>query len=334
MLYLKYDEVVPILAEKLEKRGCGHETAVKVAQVATGISLDGVYSHGINRFKRLVLSIDSGICMADLVAEKTGGFGGFERWDGQRGIGIINALCCTDRAVELAKAHGIGCVALRNTNHWFRAGTYGWRIADAGMIGIVFTNTKSNMVYQGTMDRILGTTPLVISVPRSAGHVVADVSLGEYSYGKLQLAALDGKQMATPAGYDKDGNLSTDPNAVMQEARLLPLGEWKGSALNLLLDLVASSMSLGNSACDVREIPGDENSISQTFIAINSRAINSAEDEEEIVNRLLNNLLNAKLAPGYSSVRYPSQNVIKNRTENSEKGIPVNETVWNDILAL
>ena len=140
--------------------------------------------------------------------------------------------------------------------------------------------------------------------------------------------------MPKPAGYDSNDNISTDPMAVMKEARLLPLGEYKGSAINLLLDLIASSTSLGNSACDVRDIPGDENSISQTFIAINSRAVNSPEEEDAISDRLLSHLLNARPAPGFSAPRYPGQNVLKTRAENTELGIPVEESVWQDILNL
>lgn len=334
MLRIKYEEAVAVMEKKLIAHGVAADRAHIIADTAAGISRDGIYSHGINRFKRLILSIDSGICDPAASPERIAGFGAFERWDGNHGIGIINAMTCTDRAIELARAHGIACVSLRNTNHWFRGGTYGWRIAEAGMIGIVFTNTKSNMVYHGTLDRVLGTTPLVMALPRSTGPVVADVSLGEYSYGKLQLADLAGKQMDKPAGYDSNDNISRDPMAVMKEARLLPLGEYKGSAINLLLDLIASTTSLGNSACDVRNIPGDENSVSQTFIAINSRAVNDAKDEEEIADRLLSHLLNARPAPGFSAPRYPGQKVLQVRKDNMANGIPVEEAVWQAILDL
>lgn len=334
MLRIKFEEAVAVMERKLIAHGVEAGRARTVAETAAGISRDGIYSHGINRFKRLILSIDSGICDAAAAPERIAGLGGFERWEGNHGIGIINAMACTDRAIELARAHGVACVSLCNTNHWFRGGTYGWRIAEAGMTGIVFTNTKSNMVYHGTLDRVLGTTPLVIALPRSSGPVVADVSLGEYSYGKLQLADLAGKQMDKPAGYDCGDNVSRDPKAVMKEARLLPLGEYKGSAINLLLDLIASTTSLGNSACDVRDIPGDENSVSQTFIAINSRAVNCAQAEEEIADRLLSHLLNARPAPGFSAPRYPGQNVPQVRAENTANGIPVDEAVWQAILDL
>mgnify|MGYP000031309154 CR=1 FL=1 len=50
------------------------------------------------------------------------GFGAFERWDGHRGFGPLNAKLAMDRAVELAKEFGMGIVALGNNNHWMRGG--------------------------------------------------------------------------------------------------------------------------------------------------------------------------------------------------------------------
>lgn len=43
-----------------------------------------------------------------------------EQWDGHLVPGVLNAIKATDGAVGLAKANGIGCVALANTNHWIR----------------------------------------------------------------------------------------------------------------------------------------------------------------------------------------------------------------------
>lgn len=330
---IRYEEAVKVMMRKLEGRGIEQSRACAVAETIAGISRDGVYSHGINRFKRMILSIDNGTCKPNETPECVAKLGSFERWDGKAGMGIVNALTCTDRAIELAKEHGIACVSLGNTNHWFRAGTYGWRMAEAGMYGIVFTNSDATIVYHGTLDRVLGTTPLVLAVPRNEGPIVADVSLGEYSYGKLQLAKLAGKQMPKPAGYDSENQLSTDPTSVMKEARLLPLGEYKGSAINLLLDLMTSATGLGRAACEISETPGDE-IVSQMFIAINSRAVNSTEEEEAIINRQLDYLLKARPAPGFSSPRYPGQNIMKTRAENTQNGIPVDDKIWQDILEI
>ena len=51
-----------------------------------------------------------------------------------------------DRALDLSRSHGLGCLALGNTNHWMRGGTYGWQAAEAGFIGICWTNTMPNLL--------------------------------------------------------------------------------------------------------------------------------------------------------------------------------------------
>ena len=59
------------------------------------------------------------------LAKPVGSLGALEQWDGKMGIGPLNAEFAMNRAVELSKDHGIGCVGLSNTNHWMRAGPYG-----------------------------------------------------------------------------------------------------------------------------------------------------------------------------------------------------------------
>ena len=130
----------------------------------------GVYSHGLNRFPRVVEYLKKGEIDPKVKAEKIMGFGAFERWDGHRGFGPLNAKLAMDRAVELAKEFGMGIVALGNNNHWMRGGSYGWQAADQGCIGICWSNTCPNMPAWGGMDRKIGNNPLIFAVPRSNGE--------------------------------------------------------------------------------------------------------------------------------------------------------------------
>ena len=104
---------------------------------------------------------------------------------GGGGPGNLNAQASMSRAMALGREHGIGCVALGNTNHWMRGGTYGWQAADAGMIGICWTNTLANLPAWGAKMPGLGNNPLVIAVPRPEGHVVLDMAMSQFSYGAL-----------------------------------------------------------------------------------------------------------------------------------------------------
>ena len=72
-------------------------------------------------------------------------FGGIEQWSGNLGPGILNALHATETVMKLAKQHGIGCVALRNTNHWMRGGHL-WMAGSKGWL-CIYCLDKHNSQY-------------------------------------------------------------------------------------------------------------------------------------------------------------------------------------------
>jgi len=165
---IPFEEVQQTLAAVLRKLGFRADRAATGARLFAETTRDGVYTHGINRFPRYVAQIRAGTVIVDAEPECAHAFGAIERWDGQLGPGNLNALAMMDRAMTLSREHGIGCVALANTNHWMRAGTYGWQAAEAGFVGICWTNTMPNLPPWGGVDRVIGNNPLVIGVPRPA----------------------------------------------------------------------------------------------------------------------------------------------------------------------
>jgi 3-dehydro-L-gulonate 2-dehydrogenase len=129
----------------LLKEGFTPDRALQCAVNFTGNSVDGIYTHGVNRFPRFVQYIKEGFVKVNAMPSLESKYGGVEQWSGNLGPGILNAIHATETVMRLAKQHGIGCVALRNTNHWMRGGTYGWMAAKAGYVFIGWTNTIANM---------------------------------------------------------------------------------------------------------------------------------------------------------------------------------------------
>ena len=240
---LPFEEVKACLCQVLAGRGCPEKKAEKVAHEMARNSLEGVYTHGINRFARLIRNIDEGIVRPGAEPEVTVRMGAMEQVDGHLGLGITNAWFSMEEAVKLAKSYGIGLVALRNTNHWMRAATYGYQACDAGMAAVCFTNTMPNMPTWGAVDSRIGNNPLVFAFPRREGHLITDMAMSQFSYGALELARLQGRQMAIDAGFDTAGNLTRDPDSVIKSQRILPTGYWKGAALSFMLDIFAGVLS-------------------------------------------------------------------------------------------
>ncbi|HWR45643.1 3-dehydro-L-gulonate 2-dehydrogenase [Sporomusa sp.] len=318
----------------LVNRGFSDEMAAESARLMTETSCDGVYSHGVNRFPRVVEYIDKGYIDVKAVPTKIDGIGGFERWDGNLGMGNINAQKCMDRAIELAREYGIGCVAIKNTNHWLRGGAYGWQAADAGCIGICWTNTQPNMPAWGAKDRRIGNNPLIVAVPRKEGHVVVDMAMAQFSYGKMENCKIKGELLPVPGGYDLEGNLTCDPAAIEKTWRVLPIGYWKGSGLSILLDLTATLLAGGSSSYQVGQLGGDEYQLSQVLIAIDVTKIAGDAFLEQAVNEVLADVKASVRVDEDKEVLYPGERVLKIRAEHLKNGIPVDEGVWNKIKSL
>ena len=318
----------------LIKKGCDEATADLSAQLMTETSCDGVYSHGVNRFPRVVEYIDKGYIDVKAKPTKTDGMGAFERWNGNLGLGNVNAKLSMDRAIALAREHGIGCVALANTNHWLRGGSYGWQAAEAGCVGICWTNTQPNMPAWGARDRRIGNNPFIMAVPRKEGHVVVDIAMAQFSYGQMENKALRGEMLPVPGGYDEHGNLSCDPKEIAKTWRVLPIGYWKGSALSIVLDLVATVLSGGRSVSAIGKMTSDEYSLSQMFIAMDATRIAGEDYLAAAVNEVLDNLHGSTRVDPAKPVLYPGENSLAIRNSNLANGIPVDDGVWAKIQSL
>jgi 3-dehydro-L-gulonate 2-dehydrogenase len=327
---ISYQEVYENLFRVLRKTGFANERAELCARLFADTSRDGVYSHGLNRFPRFMETIRNGIVDIDAEPELVAARGAFERWDGRHGPGNLNAYGSMQRAIALAREHGIGCVALRNTNHWMRGGSFGWQAADAGVIGICWTNTMPNLPPWGTSEPRLGNNPLVIAVPREQGHIVLDMAMSQFSYGTLESYRMRGEQLPVIGGFDVHGNLTRDPAAIEASRRPLPIGYWKGSGLALMLDILAAALSDGQATHHVKADILKETSLSQTFIAFDLPSIDKDESTTPLINAVLEFVQGADEA-GRGEVRYPGQRTLAIRRQNLTEGIPVEADVWEQI---
>jgi 3-dehydro-L-gulonate 2-dehydrogenase len=334
MKRIPLEEAERTLAAVLVKLGASDERAGKCAKLFVETTRDGVYTHGINRFPRLVVMIKNGAVDVKAEAECVAGFGALERWDGRGGLGNLNAQAAMARAIELGRTHGIGCVAMGNTNHWMRAGSYGWQAADAGMIGICWTNTQPNLPTWGGIDPVLGNNPLVLAVPRRRGPMVLDMAMSQFSYGALEAYRKRGEMLPVDGGFDEKGNLTRDPGAIERTLRPLPVGYWKGAGLSMLLDAIAAMMSLGRATHLLSLDPLLEIGVSQMFITMNPAALGKAEQAEQIADAVVDSIHASTPAREGDRLRYPGEKTLRVRAENEKLGLPVEEAVWEQILAM
>jgi len=320
MIRVSYAQLYDAVLRALMTTAIDSGRATLCARLIADTTRDGVYSHGLRMFPRLMTMIGSGVVDATARPIRIAGHGALERWDGCSGVGNLNAHACMDAAIGLARTHGIGCVALANTNHWMRGGTYGWQAADAGVIGICWTNTLPNLPRWGDVVPSLGNNPLVIAVPRagSDAHVVLDMAMSQFSYGALASYRLRNELLPVVGGYDSSGELTRDPAAIEASRRPLPIGFWKGSGLSIVLDAVAAILANGRATHEIDTNPERETDLSQVFIAIDPASVGDIGETARIAGGIL----------GHLRARYPGERTIETRRRSLTEGIPVEEPDW------
>jgi len=331
MLRIPYPDLESAFLKAILHLGVPPDRAPLCARLYAETDLDGVRTHGLARFPRFSAMIRNGNIVPTATPTLTSGFGAIERWNGHLGPGNLNAHAAMARAIELARANGIGAVALANTNHWMRGGSYGWQAATQGLFGICWTNTLANTPAWGTAKPTIGNNPIILAIPRSEAPVVLDMATTQFSMGSLSSYVQRKAQLPVPGGYDAQGNLTTDPAAIEASQRTLPIGFWKGSGLSLTLDMFAAMLSGGNSTHQLPLDPLKESGLSQFFLAIDPTNFADPAQLSQIAESILTDLHAAPPIDGTRPPRYPGEETLRLREENLAQGVPVDETLWQKL---
>jgi len=335
------NDYIRIPAEKMQseftrillKAGFTEERAKTCAGIFTMNSIEGVYSHGVNRFPRFIKNTLEGFIKPDAVPSLIHKAGAIEQWTGNVGPGPLNATFATDRVIELARENGIGLLAMANTNHWMRAGAYGRQAAKKGFVMICWTNTCPNMPMWGAKDPRLGNNPFVIAVPYRDEGIVLDFAMTLYSYGKMENYKREGKKLPYQGGFNINGDLTNDPAEILESWRPLPAGYWKGAALSLFLDILASILSGGLSTHQISSCLS-ESCVSQVFIAINLRNLGNFSSIENSIDLIIKDIKGSIPENDNTKIRYPGEYIADIRKENMNNGIPVDRDLWGKICSL
>ncbi len=225
--------------------------AEQAADVLIAADRRGIDSHGVARFKAYCDLLAAGgvrpFATVSLLRETPS----TAALDGGNGLGLVVGPRANAIAIEKALATGTGWVTVRNSTHYGIAGYYALAAAERGLIGWSMTNAARAVVPPSGAERMLGTNPIAVAFPGgdSESPIVIDFATSAVAFGKIQIAMRARKPV--PEGWivDRDGQPTTDPNAVGAGGALLPLGGdlvhggHKGYALGALVDLLCGVLS-------------------------------------------------------------------------------------------
>lgn len=265
-----------LAAAILVTAGAGEGEAAAVARYLVKSDLVGHASHGVLRVKQYVEQIQNGqiVCRTEPHVINDGP--GFAVLEGGLGFGQIGAEQATRLVCKKARTQGIALVALRNSAHVGRLGDWVELAAELGCVSFHFVNTLAmpRVAPWGGREGRLSTNPLAWGMPvTNREPIVVDLTTSVVAEGKVRLHRDAGTPV--PAGWivDRDGQSSTDAQALYEGGSLLPLGGLdaghKGYALSLMVDLMAGAISGGGASGADRKV----NCNNFTVIAIDASQI-------------------------------------------------------------
>lgn len=321
-------------ARVFENQGVYRDDAMVVSDVLVEANLRGHDSHGVVRIPKWVAGIKAKAinpaCQPSLVVN----FGSVAVLDGDRGLGPVVASRAIKLAVEKARAFGMSAVSVRNSSHIGMLAWYAEQLAQAGLIGMVTTNTEPGVAPYGAMDKVLGTNPLALGCPTSDRPIILDMSTSVVARGKIVLAQRAGKPIPEGWAVDQRGHPTTDPNEALKGA-LLPIGGPKGSGLSVFVDILSGALSGSEVATGVAGtmIMSNQSTKGDFFLAINP-AMFCAEDQFIAkIDSLRHQIRSARPAAGFERVLAPGDFEAAVRAQKEEE-MEIDEDLFQEIDSL
>jgi L-2-hydroxycarboxylate dehydrogenase (NAD+) len=327
MLRVPARAVTGLLTDSFVAAGLPDADAVRCAELMTEADLTGADGHGVFRLPQYIRRLKAGGFNAHpKIAVKRSG-PATALVDGDNGMGHLVMTRAASEAIALAKHAGVSWVGVRRSNHAGPAGLYAEMPAAHGMIGIYAAIANANhMATWGGADLLLGTNPLAIGVPSGAGPLILDMATSIVAYGTVKKYALRGLTM--PEGWfvkPETGEAITDPSR-SHEGQLLPMGEYKGSGLALMLGLlggVLNGAAFGRDVVDFNADDASETNTGHFMVAIDVARFLPFSTFTAEVDRHVGDFRNSKRLPGVDEIRLPGDRRSECRAERLRDGVPI-----------
>lgn len=247
--------------------------------------------------------------------------------DGHKGFGQVIARRAMDLAITKARDVGIGIVGVRHSNHLGITAYHAMRAADQQMIGLCLTNAGPEMAPWGGITPTIGTNPWGIAAPSDLGfHLVLDMALSTSGKGMVRWHQREGRSIPTDWAYDKDGNLTDDPEKAM-DGPLVPIGAFKGTGLSIMTDILCGVLTGAAFGLTPYRDPTNHD-VGHQLIAIDIARFIPYGDYIQRVHQFCDELKASALAPGFTEVLLPGELEHRRSVERQANGIAVDlETI-------
>lgn len=322
--YIKSNLLIDWAKSCLMCFGFSEEHAEFASKSLVQTSLWGIDSHGIARLPHYLnrIKAESLNPTPKIAIENTGPCS--SNVNGDHGLGIVVMGDSTKEAISLANKNGIGIVGVRESSHCGAIGIYGRMIANAGLVGIVFTHSDSFVAPHRGFKKFLGTNPICITAPNADGPPVClDMATSEKAFNYVMNARLENRKIPDNVGYDNEGNPTENPHDI---ASLRPMAEHRGYALAFMIDLLCgplNGMPFGLNIPSMYEDLTENRHLGSLVIAIDPKRFFGGLDLSKTVANMVASARTQFVKNKDEPVLAPGDDQYAKEKERLKNGIPV-----------
>ena len=326
---LSLDEIFNLAKKTLLANGCDDETSSILADLIMKAERDGSLSHGLFRLPAYVSGLKSG---------KINGKGKPEiKKISPSVIKVLGNNCLAPvvlnkgipELIKAAKENGIAVLAINNSHHMAAMWPETEMIAEQGLVAFACTSYKPMVAPAGGKKSLFGTNPISFAWPRKGKTpVVYDMATASMAMGEVQVAKREGHKVPLGTGLSKDGKETTDPGEIADGGVLLPFGGYKGSAIAMMVELLAGSLVGDNFSYETAAKDNNDGgppSGGEFILSISPDKL-SENDWDKHSNEFFDKM------KSMDGVRLPGERRHKNRLDKGPRNI--NEELVNKIKSL
>lgn len=334
---VKYDDMFNWVKEIFLKTGMDEEDAFYCTENLVMADLRTVYSHGVMRvplyYKRLVDGCTSPTGKPEIIKD----LGASALMTGNNGMGQVIGVHAMKLAMEKAKEHGVGFVAVGQSNHYGAAAYFPMFCLDENMIGITgTTGSTRNIAPWGGIEPLLGNNPFSITIPAlKHDPIVMDMSNSVVARGKIVMAMKTKQPIPDTWAFGRDGKPTTNPEEAYW-GTLRPVGDYKGYGLSVVVGLISSLLTnsiIGREINDLYEELIVQN-VGHFMIAIDISKFVSVEFFKKRVDDFIDELKNSPKADGVDEIFLPGEMESIAARRQSEEGITYPMEVIQELIDL
>lgn len=318
------------------RAGMAEPDAYLAADTLVQADLWGHQSHGVLRLPWYVARLRAGVCDPVAQPELVVDAGAIAVMDGHDAMGQVLTARAMEDAIRRAKAHGIGAVALRRSNHFGTAMYFTLMAARAGCVGFLSTNASPAMAPWGGRRKTVGTNPWSWAAPAGAlAPMVLDIANTGVARGKIYLARQKGQPIPEGWAITAEGAPTTDPAEAI-DGIILPMAGHKGYAIAVMMDMLSGVLTGSAFGTGVHGPYQTEqrSGAGQFMIALDIAAIQPLAEFNARMEGYIAELKSVPLAQGFDEVVYPGELEARNDARHRAEGLSLPPDTLADLRKL